>query len=274
VKELLIVLGSAWALAVTLGRLLLVDEIKGWMSGRRDHAVEEAIASLSDDERALFEDDWRATYSKYKDRPLSASRCAREFTLSARNLARDRTSLDENFELHAESIRTSSPDGTGRVSPSRVIRQLFELAKTWTDIDLEVLGAPFSRKTLATLVPALRALGSLLACSAIVSGSAMFVALRYVTGSGPLVAAAASIVSAIAMWRLDRLMAVSILSRGGSFVSAIPRVVLTAITSLAVAQPLVIQVFSREIESMIPNQAGHAPNVFQAMRALDGVPMK
>jgi hypothetical protein len=86
-RKVVVVLGCVWGLVIALGRLFLIDEMKGWMKGRRDQAVEDAIAALSEEDRALFEEDWRATYGKYADRPLAAWRCAHEFRLSARNLA-------------------------------------------------------------------------------------------------------------------------------------------------------------------------------------------
>lgn len=269
-KELVIALGGAWALAVILGRVLLVDEMKGWMSSRRNQAVEEALASLSEDERDLFEEDWRATYAKYKDRPLSAWRCAREFTQSARNLARDRAAVDATLGFDdVNAVEVTRRDGDGRGAPSALVQQLTELAKSWTDIEPDGLGAPFPRRTLRALVPILRPLKSMFVCSAIVSGGGMFLALQEAIRSGSLLAAAASIAFVIAMLSMDRLMALSILSRGGSFLSAMPRVLLTTVTLLAVAQLMVIRVFSSEIEHMIPSQAGHTPSVFQAMRALD-----
>jgi hypothetical protein len=69
-----------------LFRALLIDEIKGLLANRRDEIVDQAIATLGDEDRALFEDDWRGTYEKCRARPFSAWRCSRELRFSAKKL--------------------------------------------------------------------------------------------------------------------------------------------------------------------------------------------
>jgi Domain of unknown function (DUF4407) len=273
-SELLITLGCLWALIVALGRILLVDELKGWLSARRDQAVEEAIASLSEEDRALFEEDWRGTYAKYRDRPVSAWRCAREFTISARSFAWDRVVAEESFGFEASSTGVRPHLQPGRLQHMGVIRRLVRAAKEWTDIYFDAYDAPFPEGTLKNLAPGLRSLRSIIACSAILSGVSIFVALHDVIGSTALVAAAASIGFAISVWNMDRYLAVSMLGLKGSFVAAAPRVLLAAVMSLSVAQALAIGVFSPEINSLILRHAGHVPKAFEALQALDTLSTK
>jgi hypothetical protein len=272
-SELLLILGCVWALILTIGRMLLADELKGWLSNRHDQAVEGAIASLSADERAQFEEDWRATYARYKDRPFSAWRCTREFTISARNLAEARGAVEKSGD--PGEVATGAKRGVeGRWHrPAGAIRKLIVLARVWSDIDLDALGAPLPRDTLKNLVPGLRVLPSMLACSAAMSGVGMFAALDYLMGSGPLVAAMASIAFAAVVWNLDRWMSMSLLWRSGAVIAA-PRILLTAVMSLAIAQPLMLAFFSREINSLVMTHAGHRPSLLQAIQALDTLATK
>ncbi len=97
-SALLVMAGSATAVALVIVKALAVDEVRGRIQRRVAERLEATIATLPPELQREWADEWRAELRTVISMPIAAARLARGLRLSASELAGERCHSGANLD--------------------------------------------------------------------------------------------------------------------------------------------------------------------------------